>query len=208
MTISWIVAKDFKRLKKYKEMGAKLGGKRKYNRLLVDVIISKVLYYGIFLILPLFTIPVSWYWIVGGFLLMHFTSGLVLSTIFQTAHVVPTSEYPVPDEEGELSNNWTINQLYTTCDYSPKSSIFSWLVGGLNYPVEHHLFPYISHVCYKDISKIVQAKAKEYNLPYHVNKSFAQAVWQHIKMLKMLGEYSSSVKRAAQLSKSHKVVAV
>ncbi|WP_321995500.1 hypothetical protein [Draconibacterium orientale] len=86
-------------------MGAKLGGKRKYNRLLVDVIISKVLYYGIFLILPLFTIPVSWYWIVGGFLLMHFTSGLVLSTIFQTAHVVPTSEYPVPDEEGELSNN-------------------------------------------------------------------------------------------------------
>ncbi|AHW62115.1 fatty acid desaturase [Draconibacterium orientale] len=82
------------------------------------------------------------------------------------------------------------------------------MVGGLNYPVEHHLFPYISHVYYKDISKIVQAKAKEYNLPYHVNKSFAQAVWQHIKMLKMLGEYSSSVKRAAQLSKSHKVVAV
>jgi linoleoyl-CoA desaturase len=167
-----------------------------------------VFYYGIFLILPLFTIPVSWYWIVGGFLLMHFTSGLVLSTIFQTAHVVPTSEYPVPDEEGELSNNWTIHQLYTTCDYSPKSSIFSWLVGGLNYQVEHHLFPYISHVYYKDISKIVQAKAKEYNLPYHVNKSFAQAVWQHIKMLKMLGEYSSSVKRAAQLSKRHKVVAV
>ncbi len=208
MTISWIVAKDFKRLKKYEEMGAKLSNKRKFNRLLIDVIISKVLYYGIFLILPLFTIPVSWYWIISGFMLMHFTSGLVLSTIFQTAHVVPTSEYPVPDEEGELSNNWTIHQLYTTCDYSPKSSIFSWLVGGLNYQVEHHLFPYISHVHYKDISKIVQAKAKEYNLPYHVNKSFAQAVWQHIKMLKLLGEYSSSVKRAAQLSKSHKVVAV
>jgi len=74
--------------------------------------------------------------------------------------------------------------------------------------VEHHLFPYISHVHYKDISKIIQAKAKEYKLPYHVNNSFAKTVRQHIKMLKLLGEYNSSVNRAAQVSKSHKVVAV
>ena len=30
-------------------------------------------------------------------------------------------------------------------------------------------------------------KAQEYGLPYHVNENFAVAVWQHIKMLKMLG---------------------
>jgi linoleoyl-CoA desaturase len=199
MTISWIVTKDFKRLKKYQGMGAKLSGKRSYNSLLVELIISKVLYYSVFLIIPLLTIPVAWYWVIVGFFLMHFTSGLVLSTIFQTAHVVPTSEYPVPNDEGELSNNWTIHQLYTTSDYSPKSSIFSWFVGGLNYQIEHHLFPYISHIHYKEISKIVQAKAKEYNLPYHVNKSFVQAVWEHIKMLKLLGENNDSVKPTVQL---------
>ncbi|RIH64491.1 acyl-CoA desaturase [Mariniphaga sediminis] len=208
MTISWIVTKDFKRLKKYEEMGAKLSGKRKFNRLLVDVVISKVLYYSVFLIIPLLTIPVSWYWVIGGFLLMHFTSGLVLSAIFQTAHVVPTSEYPVPDEEGELKNNWTIHQLYTTCDYSPKSRIFSWLVGGLNYQVEHHLFPYISHIHYRDISKIVQVKAREYGLPYHVNKNFATAVWQHIKMLKLLGKKQIIINTSFSAAKGNKAMAV
>ena len=189
-------------------MGAKLSGKRKYNRLLIDVIISKVVYYIVFLVIPLLTISVAWYWIVLGFLLMHFTSGLVLSSIFQTAHVVPTSEYPVPDGNGELDNNWAIHQLYTTCDYSPKSTIFSWLVGGLNYQVEHHLFPNISHIHYKNISKIVQAKAKEYDLPYHVNQSFVTAVWQHIKMLKLLGDNKSFVNETLQVSEENKVLVV
>lgn len=192
MTISWIIAKDFRSLKKYTGMGAKLNGKRKYRLLLRDVIISKIIYYAVLLILPMFFIPVAWYWVVGGFLLMHFTSGLVLSAIFQTAHVVPSSEYPVPDEEGELSNNWAVHQLYTTCDYAPKSRIFSWMIGGLNYQVEHHLFPNISHVHYKAIAEIVQRKAREYELPYHVNKTFATAVWQHIKMLKQLGACRNS----------------
>ena len=208
MTISWIVAKDFKRLKKYKDKGAKLGGKRKFNRLFVDVTISKIIYYSVFLLIPLLTVPVAWYWIICGFLVMHFTSGLVLSTIFQTAHVVPTSEYPIPDEDGELNNNWAVHQLYTTCNYAPGSKIFSWLIGGLNYQVEHHLFPYISHIHYRDISQIVQTKTKEFGLPYHVNKSFAKAVWQHIKMLTLLGKCNGLVVPAAQFSKRHKVVAV
>lgn len=207
MTISWIIATDFTRIKRYKGMGAKLGS-RGFNKLYVDLIISKVVYYSLFLVVPLLTVPIAWYWIIAGFLLMHFTSGLMLSTIFQTAHVVPTSEYPVPDGNGELDNNWTIHQLYTTCDYSPKSVIFSWLVGGLNYQVEHHLFPYISHIHYKDISKIVQAKAREYGLPYHVNKSFATAVWQHIKMLKLLGTAQITLNTSFTTSKSNKAMAV
>ena len=96
---------------------------------------------------------------------------------------------------GELDNNWSVHQLYTTCDYAPKSTIFSWLVGGLNYQVEHHLFPNISHIHYRHISKIVQSKTKKYGLPYHVNKSFPHAVWQHIKMLKLLGEGQNTVGR-------------
>ncbi len=188
MTMSWIIVKDFKRLKKYRDMGARLDGRQKYSHLLRTLILSKIVYYIIFLVVPLLTIPVAWYWIILGFLVMHFTGGLVLSSIFQTAHVVPSSTYPVPDEDGELENNWMIHQLYTTCDYSPRSKVFSWFIGGLNYQVEHHLFPNVSHIHYKEISRIVQAKAKTYGLPYHVNNNFAIAVWQHIKMLKLLGQ--------------------
>jgi linoleoyl-CoA desaturase len=187
MTISWIIIKDFRRLQKYRTMGVRLDGKQQYNKMLKSLIIAKIVYYIIFLVVPLLTVPVSWYWIVAGFLLMHFVGGLVLSSIFQTAHVVPSSTYPVPDGNGELDNNWMAHQLYTTCNYSPNSRIFSWFIGGLNYQIEHHLFPNISHVHYKNISSIVKAKAKEYGFPYHVNKTFTSAVWQHIKMLKLLG---------------------
>jgi len=208
MTISWIIAKDFKGLKRYTKMGAKLSRKRKFNSLLVEIIISKVAYYSLFLVVPLLTIPVAWYWILAGFLIMHFTSGLVLSSIFQSAHVVQSSEYPVPNKNGELNNNWAVHQLYTTCDYAPKSTIFSWLVGGLNYQIEHHLFPNISHVHYRQISKIVQSKAQKYGLPYHVNKSFVQAVWQHIRMLKLLGEFQNTGKLSFSVFKNNKVMTV
>jgi linoleoyl-CoA desaturase len=208
MSITWIIAKDFKRFNKYKKMGAKLSGKRKYNSLLVDIIISKVAYYSVFLIIPLLTLPVAWYWVLAGFLIMHFTSGLVLSSIFQTAHVVPTTIFPVPDMNGELDNNWAVHQLYTTSDYAPKSRIFSWLIGGLNYQIEHHLFPNISHIHYREISKIVQSKAKKYSLPYHINKSFASAVLQHIKMLKLLGERQNTFKLSFLVSGNDKVMAV
>jgi len=187
MTISWIIVKDFRRMKKYKEMGVKLDGKRKYGRLLLELIISKIVYYAVFLLLPLLTVPVAWYWVVTGFLLMHFVGGLVLAAIFQTAHVVPTSEYPLPDEKGEMNNNWAAHQLYTTSNFAPRSRVFTWLVGGLNHQVEHHLFPNISHIHYRDIAAIVQQKAKEFGMPYHVNKSFFGAVGEHVRMLKLLG---------------------
>ncbi len=187
MTISWIISKDFSRFHKYRKAGVKLGGKRTYRSLMTELILSKVAYYAVFLVVPLLTIPVAWYWVVAGFLLMHFTAGLVLASIFQTAHVVPTSEYPMPDENGELNNNWAAHQLYTTCNFAPKSKIFSWAIGGLNYQVEHHLFPNISHVHYPKIATIVQKKAEEYGLPYHVNRTFLGALWQHTRMLKQLG---------------------
>ena len=191
MTISWIVTKDFNKLNKYKKMGATLDSKGNFTRMFTELVISKVVYYGIFLILPLLLVPVSWYWIVTGFIAMHFTSGLVLSTIFQTAHVVPSSEFPIPDDDSQIQTNWAAHQLYTTSDFSPDSRIFSWFIGGLNYQIEHHLFPNISHIHYKNIAKIVKDTAQKHGLPYYVNKTFLQAVNEHHKMLKLLGNLKS-----------------
>ena len=187
MTFSWVTIKDFKQFQKYKKDGAVLNGSGKYSGLFIKLLVSKVIYYAVFLALPLMLVPLAWYWILLGFMIMHFTSGLVLSTIFQTAHVVPTSEYPLPDKNNELDNNWAVHQLYTTCDFAPKSKIFTWLIGGLNYQVVHHLFPNISHVHYKKLAPIVRDTAQKYGLPYHVNRSFMLAVIEHLKMLKELG---------------------
>ena len=187
MTFSWVTIKDFRKLKAYKKDGAVLNGNGNYNRLFIKLIISKVLYYAVFLALPIILLQIAWYWVLLGFLVMHFTSGLILSIIFQTAHVVPTSDYPLPDNNNELNNNWAVHQLYTTCDFAPKSSVFSWLIGGLNYQVVHHLFPNISHIHYKKLARIVAEKAKQHHLPYNVNKTFIGAVYQHALMLKSLG---------------------
>jgi len=132
-------------------------------------------------------LPFAWYWILIFFITMHFISGFVLTIIFQTAHVVPTSAYPLPNENGSVQNSWAVHQLLTTSDYSPKNKIFSWLIGGLNYQVEHHLFPNISHVHYKNIATMVKETAQKYSLPYHVQPGFLKALLEHAKMLKKLG---------------------
>jgi linoleoyl-CoA desaturase len=76
----------------------------------------------------------------------------------------------------------------TTSDYAPGSKVFSWLIGGLNYQVEHHLFPNICHVHYPKIAAIVKETAKQYNIPYNVKSSFLLAVIDHGKMLRNLGK--------------------
>jgi linoleoyl-CoA desaturase len=121
------------------------------------------------------------------FFIMHFIGGFTLTIIFQSAHVVPTSAYPLPDKEGILPNSWAIHQMMTTADFSPNSRIFSWYIGGLNYQIEHHLFPNICHVHYRKLSHIVKETAREFGIPYNVQPTFIRAVWSHGKMLKHLG---------------------
>jgi len=187
MTLTWVTTKDFRQLIQYKKDGASLSNNLSTIQLWILLIVSKVLYYVVFMVIPMILLPFAWYWVIVFFLAMHYTSGFILTVIFQTAHVVPTSKYPLPDENNTLENNWAVHQLYTTSDFAPKSRIFSWFIGGLNYQVEHHLFPNISHVHYRKISKLVKEMAKKYDLPYYVQPGFLKALWEHGKMLKKLG---------------------
>ena len=148
------------------------------------------MYYGAFIVIPLIFLPFAWYWIPVFFISMHFACGLILTTVFQTAHVMPSSEYPLPDGKGNMENNWAVHQLRTTSDFAPGNRLLSWFIGGLNFQVEHHLFPNISHVHYRKISVIVAETTKKYGLPYHVQPSFLTAVYNHARMLKMLGHIS------------------
>ena len=188
MTFLWLTTKDFRQLYRYKKMGLLKSQKRSYNGVLIETIVSKVLYYAYALVIPLIFIPVAWWVVLIGFCLMHYITGLSLGLVFQPAHVMPTSEYPIPDDNGSMENNWAVHQLFTTTNFAPGSKIFSWFIGGLNYQIEHHLFPNICHVHYKRISRIVKETTKEYGLPYYSQKNFALALVQHGKMLRELGK--------------------
>ncbi|MCB8998441.1 MAG: acyl-CoA desaturase [Bacteroidales bacterium] len=187
MTISWVTSKDYAQLKRYRDMGLLKKQNRSYRWLLNELILSKLFFYSYLLVIPLIFSGVAWWQTILFFVIMHFLQGFILTIVFQPAHVMPESSYPLPDENGNLENNWAIHQMLTTNNFSPKSRIFSWYVGGLNYQIEHHLFPNICHIHYKKISGLVRDTAKEYGIPYNVQKNFILALINHGKMLKMLG---------------------
>ena len=155
---------------------------------MTNLIIGKISYFIFSLVIPLIMLDIPWYMVLLFFFIMHFITGFILSIIFQPAHVVPSSEYPMPDANGDVYSNWAIHQLFTTANFAPKSKLFSWYVGGLNFQIEHHLFPTICHVHYKKISEIVKKRTAEYGLPYHSVKTFGKAVWDHAIPLKRLGQ--------------------
>ena len=188
MTFLWITTKDFRQLHRYHKMGLTKSQNINVTWQAIKLAFSKVIYYSIFLVIPLMTIAAPWWLIVIHFISMHMVAGFILGIVFQPAHVMPTTEFPLPDAEGNLENDWAIHQLYTTTNFSPNNAFLNWYVGGLNFQVEHHLFPTICHVHYKKLSEIVKKTAEEFGLPYNSQPTFWKAVSLHASMLKQLGQ--------------------
>ena len=186
-TISWITTKDFVRLKRYRSMGF-LDKKNEYTKVLVSMVAWKLFYYTYALIVPIIMVPQSWWLVLLAFLSMHFITGILVSVVFQIAHIMPANEFPLPNNTGMMKDDWYGHQFATTSNFSPKSKLLFWLIGGLNYQVEHHVLPDVCHVHYKNLTKIVSDTAKEFGMPYHVKKSFAHAIIDHVKMLRWLGQ--------------------
>jgi linoleoyl-CoA desaturase len=192
MTILWITTKDIKGAFRYKAMDLTKTQNKSFPLYLAIIIGSKIVYYCTFLVLPLMYGPVSWYVTVIGFLLMHFTCGLILALVFQPAHVVPSSPYIKPDDSGYVDADWAVNQLFNTANFATKAKLLSWYVGGLNFQVEHHLFPNICHVHYSKLAGIVEQTAKEFDLPYFNMRTFKDAIVEHKNMLRDLGRYDDA----------------
>lgn len=187
MTIEWVLVKDFKDIKRYNDRKLLVAQQTSFGKELGILILSKVIYFTILIGLPLLLTDYSFWKILLGFLTMHYVGGLILSLIFQSAHVQVGAEFK-NNENPKIEENFYVHQLSTTVNFSKKSRVFSWYIGGLNYQIEHHLFPNICHVHYRKISDIVKNTASEYSVPYHEIKTFAEAVFLHHKMLYNLGK--------------------
>lgn len=146
----------------------------------------KIFYIAYSLVLPMFFYnPI---YVVLYFLFAHFVLGLTLSIVFQLAHTVNETNFPVPDENGHMPYSWVEHQLNTTCDFAPKNSLVTFYCGGLNYQIEHHIFHKISHIHYPAISKILKQTCEEFGKPYNVNHSFLKALVSHFKFLHKMGK--------------------
>jgi linoleoyl-CoA desaturase len=193
MTMMWATTKDFMQLVRYNKMGLLAIKKTTFKKELYLLILNKIFYLSYSLGLPILLIHQPWYLVVVGWLIMHFTCGLILALIFQPAHVVDLTEFPLPDSTGNMQDDWAAHQLKTTTNFATKSWAFSWFVGGLNFQVEHHLFPNICHIHYKKLAPIIKKTAQEFNLPYYSKKTFFGAVAAHAKLLYALGKPTPAV---------------
>lgn len=184
MTINMLL-KDFSKLMEYQKKGLVDGQNKKVRSEYLKMIFRKIVYVGVVIILPILVTDYTWWQVLLGFLLSHWVASIILSFVFQMAHVVEGAEQ---NEMTDLIHSeWHVHQLRTTADFARTNKILSWYVGGLNFQVEHHLFPSICHIHYPKLAPIVQATAKEFGIPYHLNRSFGSAFVSHIRHLKDLG---------------------
>lgn len=187
-TLYWVVFKDFVQLFKYKKNGVSNKSSKQNMVLLFQIIAAKLAYIASIIVLPVY-LGIPFWQVFTGFILMHLVAGFVLTLIFQLAHSVDGTTHPMPNEQGMIENNWAIHQMNTTVNFAPDNKWLSWYVGGLNFQVEHHLFPKICHVHYPKIAKIVKQTAKEFDIPYLENKTFFTAVKAHFKLLRKFGAF-------------------
>jgi linoleoyl-CoA desaturase len=121
-------------------------------------------------------------------LLAAFTLGWTLGTIFQLAHCVREAEFPMPPDGGDrMANDFARHQLATTVDFGAQNELLTWFAGGLNFQVEHHLFPKVCHLHYPALSRIVTRVAGEHGLTHRTQATFCGALSSHYLHLRRLG---------------------
>jgi linoleoyl-CoA desaturase len=146
---------------------------------------TKACFVGFYIVLPI--VMVGWLKALVGFSVIAFVCGLFISIVFQLAHVVGITEFPLPDQSRKIKSEWAVHQVQTTANFATKSKLLFWLLGGLNFQIEHHLFPRVSHIHYPQISRFVRETCAEYNIAYHEYSSMFQALVSHLLYLRKLG---------------------
>jgi len=154
---------------------------------LVKLIAIKIVYFAVIIGLPLYFTNFAFWQILIGFIALHVTAGMIMSTVFQMAHVVEGTDQLLPNENDEIENDWLVHQLRTTSDFGRKNGLFSWYIGGLDFQIEHHIFQNICHVHYPAIAGIIKTTAEEYGFTYNLKPNVFSALASHFRRLKELG---------------------
>jgi linoleoyl-CoA desaturase len=184
-TLFWVWVKDYKYF-----LQRNLGpyqDKRHPRGEVALLLGTKVIYYGWSVVVPLWVLDVLLWEFLLGYLAVHLTAGLILGVVFQLAHVVEGPEHPLPDASGQMDDEWLVHQMETTSNFATGNKLVTWYVGGLNYQIEHHLFPRVCSVHYPAITHIVREAAAKYRIPYHNQPTVWSAIRSHYRTLKRQG---------------------
>ena len=146
----------------------------------------KLVFFTLAFVIPLLLHPL---WAVALiYALFAVVLGLALSIVFQLAHCVEEADFPlVADDARVIDNAWAVHQLQTTVNFCRDNRFATWLLGGLNYQIEHHLFPEICHSNYAAIAGLVRETCGEFGIAYREHASFWSGIRSHMRWLKRMG---------------------
>lgn len=190
-SLSWAFRKDYKKFLQQKIGQIKV---RHPKIEYFNLFFYKGLYYFMFIVLPLLLLDIAWWQLTIGFLAMHIAQGMTMGLVFQLAHVVEDTQYPVPNDDGNIEEAWAEHQMRTTANFATDNRFAAFFLGGLNRQIEHHLFPKVCHIHYGKIAEIVKQTAIEFGIPYIENGTFSGALKSHYRTLKRFG-YEASYAR-------------
>lgn len=163
---------------------------------LVTFIMGKAVFFSLALLIPLLLHPV---WAVALFYAAaSWVQGVVLSVVFQLAHCVEEATFPMPRPgTSRMDAAWARHQVETTVDFARDSRVLSWLIGGLNFQIEHHLFPHICHVHYPALSKVVQETCLEFGVRYTEHPTLWAGMVSHFLWLRRMGRKSVGTEKTS-----------
>ena len=184
MTIKWQLYDDFR-----DALTGRMGG-HKFPRPtgwdLVVFLAGKIVFLTLAFAIPFLFHPV---WLVFLFYgVAAAVAGIVLSVVFQLAHCVEGAEFPLPEQgTARIEHAWAVHQAETTVDFARRSRVVAWLLGGLNFQIEHHLLPRICHVNFPALSKVVEAACRQFGVKFAEHHSFRAGVASHFRWLRQMG---------------------
>jgi linoleoyl-CoA desaturase len=183
MTIRWHLYGDFRDL-----VTREIGGHpfpRPRGKELAIFVGGKVVFFTLAFVLPM--MMHEWWKVLFFYAFVAGIVGVALSIVFQLAHCVEEADFPLPDEAtNRMEDNWMVHQIHTTVDFARRGKLVCWMLGGLNFQVEHHLFPKICHVHYPEISKIVEQTCREFGIRYNEHKTLWAGLVSHYRWLRRM----------------------
>lgn len=191
-TLFWVFVKDYKYFLA-RDIGPYKNKTHPRGEIALLVAV-KIVHYGWTIVIPLLVLDIALWQFLIGYLAMHLTAGLILGVVFQLAHVVEGPDQVNLNADGSVEAAWMVHQFSTTANFATGNRLLTAYVGGLNYQVEHHLFPRICSVHYPAITGIVREVTRKYGVPYYVQPTLWAAVRSHYRMLKRLGAGATTVR--------------
>jgi linoleoyl-CoA desaturase len=161
---NWLLVRDFKDFFNKKKLVWKVTSIPAIEY--VKLFLFKLFFIFYTVILPVWIIPVSFVNALIAFIILVFSASFLALVVLLSPHASLESEYPLPDENGNMPMDWFKHQLSCTNDVKEDNWFTRFFMGCFNYHIAHHLFPSINHVYYPEITKIIQQFAVKNNLPY------------------------------------------